>query len=1004
VAGPVAFVGREGELSRLVGALSGDARMVLVVGDAGVGKTRFAGEGMARAAAAGMVVVRGECLPLAGTLPLLPVTQALRELAEAKSGQLLDEALAAAPAYVRQEVGRLLPQVGPGGGPVGGGREGGWRRERLFSAMADLLDAVAGQSGAGLVVEDVHWADSATLDFLTFLAQTGHRHGVTVVATCRSDEAPLAAPVADWLTHVRGAAGVEEIGLGPLSRVEVAEQVAALAGGPVPQEVADELCARAEGNPFFTEQLVAAALPAAPDGGLRVPVGLPARLAELLVARAGRCADDARVVLAGLAVAGRPLPEDLLGEVTGLEPGEVRRGLRELATARLLADDTPGGGHRPRHALLAEAVAAALLSAERVELHERTARALSGTGDQALAAEAAGHWQAADRPAEELPARVAAAEAAERVFGYAEAARHWQRAIELSQALPGAAEAAGIGLPRMFVRAIDALEMSGDIERAAAMAEEAYCRFAGHPGSALAAVITMRAALFRGIGASPGGRAAGWPLIKDALRLFGQAPPSADHAEAWFHYANIFLRNGEGRLEASRTALDRALEIAEAAGATAMIARIMPVRAIPAFDLGLVEEGFAVLQRAGDVAEASGDGVALLRVALCESDALHGTGQFQDAAEVARCGLGAAREAGLQNCFQATILTAHACDALLACGRTAEAAALIDPLTTGRPERDDWIAHDCRAEIDLLRGDIEAATWRRQQVKAWADKTETIEWVRESGQKAAELALWAGRPRDALEEVRQVLALFTAQELTIFCSRLLTVGIWACADLAEQARSRRDESAAAAALTAAGGLAEWVGRMGDIPFTDHPFVATISAERATWDAERNRLAGESDPAAWAAAAKAWDGLGCPHRTGYAWWRQAQAQLEAGQPATVAAAAVRAAAVAAEGHEPLLAQIRALAERARIPLHAPAAIPQAPLPADARAPHGLTRRELAVLRLLAAGRTNAQIGAELYISPKTASVHVTSIFRKLGVSGRVQAAAVAERAGLLRDHA
>jgi hypothetical protein len=295
-------------------------------------------------------------------------------------------------------VGRLLPQVGAPGGPVDGGRDEGWRRERLFSAVADLLGAVAGEPGAGLVVEDVHWADSATLDFLTFLARAGHRHGVTVVATCRGDEAPLAAPVTDWLMYVRGAAGVAEIRLGPLSRAEAAEQVAALAGGPVPSAVVDEVFVRAEGNPFFTEQLVAAALPAAPGGGLRVPAGLPARLAELLAARAGRCADDARVVLAGLAVAGRPLADDQVGAVAGLSADRVRRGLRELAAARLLAEDTAGGAHRPRHVLLAEAVAAGLLPGERAVLHERTARALEAAGGGTLAAEAAGHWQAAGRP------------------------------------------------------------------------------------------------------------------------------------------------------------------------------------------------------------------------------------------------------------------------------------------------------------------------------------------------------------------------------------------------------------------------------------------------------------------------------------------------------------------------------------------------------------------------------------------------------------------------------
>ena len=164
----------------------------------------------------------------------------------------------------------------------------------------------------------------------------------------------------------------------------------------------DELFARTEGNPFFTEQLVAAALASRAEGKLRVPAGLPARLAELLTARADRCAGGARAVLAGLAVAGRPLGEDLLAAVTGLDPGAVRQGLRELAAIRLLAEDTAGGGHRPRHALLAEAVADGLLPGERAVLHERTARALAA--DPALAAEAAGHWQAAGEPAEEFPA------------------------------------------------------------------------------------------------------------------------------------------------------------------------------------------------------------------------------------------------------------------------------------------------------------------------------------------------------------------------------------------------------------------------------------------------------------------------------------------------------------------------------------------------------------------------------------------------------------------------
>src|SRR5215813_11387749 len=109
MAGLVPIVGRAGELSRLLEALGGEARLVLVVGDAGVGKTRFVAEGADRAAAAGMVMVRGECLPLAGTLPLLPVRDALGEMSRLEGGGLLAAALDAAPGYVREEVGRLLP-------------------------------------------------------------------------------------------------------------------------------------------------------------------------------------------------------------------------------------------------------------------------------------------------------------------------------------------------------------------------------------------------------------------------------------------------------------------------------------------------------------------------------------------------------------------------------------------------------------------------------------------------------------------------------------------------------------------------------------------------------------------------------------------------------------------------------------------------------------------------------------------------------------------------------
>ena len=1010
MAGPVDFVGREAELSRLLGALGENARMVLVVGDAGVGKTRFATEGMARAAAAGMVMVRGECLPLADTLPLLPMADALGELALLEGGRLLTAALHAAPEYVRQEMGRLLPEMGSGAEKVAGGRDGEWRRDRLFAAVAELLVTVARQAGpgVGLVIEDVHWADSATLDCLTFLGRGRRRDAVTLVVTCRGDEAPVPAYVNDWLAAVRATAGAEEIRLDPMSWDETAQQVAALAEGPVSARVTAELYVRAEGNPFFTEQLVAAALAGGGSeageeegegSGLHVPAELPVRLTELLAARAARCAGDARTILAALAVAGRPLTEDQVSAVTGLRTETVREGLRELAAARLLAEDIADGAHRPRHALLAEAVAAGLLPGERATLHERTAQTLAG--DPGLAAEVAAHWQTAGRPAEELTARIAAAEAAEQVFGYAQAAVHWQRAVELYQArrvAADAADAAGIDPPSLYVRAINTLHLAGDNERAALVAEEAHRRFASHADPATAAVVLHLAAFCR----APDAVAARLALMDEALRLFELAPPSVEHADALLDYASIFLLNVEGRLDDSVAALNRALEIAETVSASALIPRILSVIAFGAFVRGQVEDGFAALDRGWALAQAAQDGVALLWMAINDSDARLKLARFRRAAEVSLRGLGTARLFGLGASSGAGSLAANAAEALLAMGQTDEAAALIDPLTAGPPDPGTWLVHRARAEADLLRGDVRAAVGRWQLISAFAAVARRADFAYEAASWAAEAALWDGRPGDAMEEVRRALALFRVPDLTILSGRLLMVGMRAAADLAGEARARRDPPADAAAVAAADGLVTWVEEMGGAPFTDHPFVAAIPAERRTWNAERTRLAGTGDPRAWSAAVKAWQDLGCPHRSGYAGWRQAQALLEAGHRAAAASGVLRAAAAAARGHAPLLAQIGTLAERARIPLQPPMADSRAaPSPPQDRA-YGLTGRELAVLRLLAAGRTNAQIGAELYISPKTAGVHVSSILRKLGVSGRVQAAALAERAGLLHS--
>jgi tetratricopeptide (TPR) repeat protein len=542
------------------------------------------------------------------TLPLLPLADALGELSRVDRGDMLETALAVAPRYVRVEVARLVPELRSGTVEPAGPDSG--QRDRLFAAIADLFSAVARRQRIVLVVEDVHWADAATLDCLTFLTRARRDPALTVVVTCRSDEAPLESHVVEWLAHVREQGGVAQIGRGPLSRADVAEQVAELSGSPAPAPVVDELYARAEGNPFFTEQLVMAA--GLSEDGLRASARLPEGLAELLVTRAARCGGPARTVLSTLAVAGRPLGEDLIDAASGLDADDVRGGLRELTVTRLLADATPGGEQRPRHALLAEAVAADLLPSEKISLHERLAEALQTVGDDTFAAEVAGHWGAAGRTAAELPARVRAAEAAERLFSYLDAATHWQRAIELYEKAPNAEQLVAIDLPHLYLRGFDALCAAGDSKRSSELAEDADRRFADHPDPAVAASVHLRLAWCR----RERRRSAAY---EQALSLFERLPPSVEQAKAWYSYGQ-FMFSVEGRGDVRRAALTRALDVAEAAGATGVAASVQMSLAHEACLRGQVAEGLALVERARTLAEASNDGETLVEVAGDESE------------------------------------------------------------------------------------------------------------------------------------------------------------------------------------------------------------------------------------------------------------------------------------------------------------------------------------------------------------------------------------------------
>ena len=266
---------------------------------------------------------------------------------------------------------------------------------------------------------------------------------------------------------------------------------------------------------------------------------------------------------------------------------------------------------------------------------------------------------------------------------------------------------------------------------------------------------------------------------------------------------------------------------------------------------------------------------------------------------------------------------------------------------------------------------------------------------------AAELALWEGRPDDALDEIERGLERIGDQGWLWFNARLHRIGARAAADLAEQARSRRDRPAVDAALRRGEALRaarhEILARMLE---HEHGRQAAMTiAEGALADAEDTRLRGSSDAAAWAAARESWAKVMRPYLEAYAAWREGEAHLDGRRPARGGRAALRSAHATASdlGARPLREAIESLAKRARIDLATtPAAGTGTAAPAD---PFGLTKREREVLALVALGRTNRQIADELFISENTAGVHVSNILGKLGVASRTEAAAVAVRLDL-----
>jgi hypothetical protein len=521
------FVGRRAESARLAAALdratAATPTVVLVGGEAGVGKSRLVGELAAGARAAGATVLAGGCVERGGEgLPFAPVAAALRMLA----GGLGDAELATlVPQPARSGLARLLPELGPpaaGGGAGGGSWPGaapaggeaalpadpGAGQRRLFGLLLDLLRRLAARRPTVLVVEDLHWADRSTRDLLAFLVRNLRRERVLLVCTHRSDELHRRHPLRPLLAELERDRRVERLELGRFDRGEVAAQLTGILGVAPAARLVERVHARSGGNALFVEELAAAApaggTPAALGGGASPAFG---GLRELLLGRIEPLPEPAREVLRVVAVAGGRLGHDLLAEVAGLPAPELQAGLRAAVGARLLQVDAHPGGYGFRHALVTEAVDDALLPGQRCRLHARLAAALRRAGaglpggDPALAAELAWHWYAAHDLARALPAAVDAGLAAERCCAFAEAQHHFERALELWELVP-----APVGLDRveLLARAAEAAAGAGGAERAIMLARGALAEVDPARDPRRAGSLARRLAAYRRAAGRPG--------------------------------------------------------------------------------------------------------------------------------------------------------------------------------------------------------------------------------------------------------------------------------------------------------------------------------------------------------------------------------------------------------------------------------------------------------------------------------------------------------------------
>jgi class 3 adenylate cyclase len=450
---PVSYVGRVAERATLEESLAlahaGQRRVVLLSGEPGIGKTRLASFAAHRAHAKGTAVCWGACSEELA-VPYEPWIDVCSQLVEHAPGELLE-------LHVERHKGELVRlarnlERRMSGLPAPQSSDPETERYLLFSAIAGLLDAVTDKMPVCLVLDDLHWADGQSVALLKHLVRTVEHGALQVIATYRDSDLGKDHPLTGVLADLRHVEGVQRIALRGLDVEDVAEIMTAVAGHELEAdgvELAAQIAAETDGNPFFVGEILrglseSGAL-AFDDATGRWSVGsssgiaLPESVREVVEHRVERLGKESAEVLRLAAVIGRSFDVELLGAMLDVDEGRLLDQLEAAVAASVLAElPEQVGRFRFAHALINQTLYEGLGATRRARTHQRVAQALEelyGEEPGERLAELALHWRLAAVSVDRAKAAHYACMAGERALeslAPAEAAKLFTDAVELS--------------------------------------------------------------------------------------------------------------------------------------------------------------------------------------------------------------------------------------------------------------------------------------------------------------------------------------------------------------------------------------------------------------------------------------------------------------------------------------------------------------------------------------------------------------------------------------------